>query len=387
MVEFDVIVIGAGASGLMCASEAGKRGRSVLILDHAQRAGNKIRVSGGGRCNFTNLNLNHENYFSQNPHFCISALKRFTPSDFVSLIQKYGVYYVEKEPGQLFCAESSKQILDLLLYECQAGGVKLQFETKIAKIEKQTTRFSIETNKGNFSCQSLVVASGGLSMPTLGASDFGYALAKQFELKIIPPYPALVPLVLGAKNLQDLSGISLKAKVTCGNKHFCDSILFTHRGLSGPAILQISTHWQKGQKIFLDLLPNCDLKTYLSKNAQEKHSKELATILSSLLPKRFVDFMLKKHNINGHQKHFNDLTTLEKIFHQWEIEPSGTEGFNRAEVTAGGVCTDEISSKTFECKNIPGLYFIGEVLDVTGQLGGYNLQWAWSSGHAAGQFV
>ncbi len=371
----------------MCAIESGKRGRSVIILDHAQQIGNKVRVSGGGRCNFTNLNLSSENYTSQNPHFCISALKRFKPGDFVNLVKKYGVCYVAKEPGQLFCSGSSKQIIELLLQECHTCNVKFQFETKIVKIEKQTVRFSVETNKGNFSCQSLVVASGGLSMSSLGASDFGHTLARQFGLKIIPPYPALVPLVLGDKNLQELTGISLKAKVTCGQKNFCDSILFTHKGLSGPAILQISTHWQKSQKILIDLLPNNNLEACFSKNAQEKHPKELATTLSNLLPKRLVELMLAKHHINGHQKHFNDLNFLEKIFHHWEIEPSGTEGFNKAEVTAGGVCTDEISSKTFECKNIPGLYFIGEVLDVTGQLGGYNLQWAWSSGHAAGQFV
>lgn len=386
---YNVIVVGAGASGLMCAAEAGKRGRSVLIVDHAQIAGNKIRVSGGGRCNFSNLHLSHQNYLSQNPSFCISALKRFGVENFLALIKKYQVSFFEKTCGQLFCSTSSQAIIDVLKFECGAGKVDVQLQTKVFKVEKILDRFYLETHCGKFACESLVIASGGLSMPKLGASDFGHEIARQFGLKLIPPYPALVPLTINNEKLKNLAGLSIESVVSTKKACFRDDLLITHRGLSGPAILQISSYWNKGEKILINLLPDVRLRRVLEEKNGIAENKEIKTILAYFVPKRLAIFLLNACAIDEHKKNLSmqEISLLEKAIHSFELEPTGTEGFSKAEATVGGVSTEEISSKTFECKKMPGLYFIGEVLDVVGHLGGYNLQWAWSSGYAAGQYV
>lgn len=388
-VEKDVIIIGAGASGLMCAIEAGKRGRSVLLLDHAEKIGKKIRVSGGGRCNFTNIDIRPENYLSNNPHFCKSALARFTPHDFIQLLEKHGVRYYEKEEGQLFCKESSGEIITMLQRECKKAGVEILLNCKIGAVGKGDN-FTISTNLGTFESESLVVATGGLSYPKLGATDIGLRIAKQFGIKVIQVKPALVPFTFSPedrKMSEELSGISFPAAVSCGKKVFRGDVLFTHKGLSGPAILQISSYWNPGDAINVNLLPDMDAYELFMERRQSMI--EMKNLLSQHLPDRFAHRWCEMHILSKPINQYSDkeLKVIAQQVHNWTIRPAGTEGYNTAEVTSGGIDTDELSSKTMEARKVPGLYFIGEVVDVTGQLGGYNLHWAWASGFAAGQFV
>jgi hypothetical protein len=399
MTTTDIIIIGAGASGLLCAIEAGNRGRSVLVLDHEKKAGKKILMSGGGRCNFTNLSLSPENYISRNPHFCKSALSRFTQWDFLAKIEQHKIPYHERDHGQLFCDNSATEILTMLLSECDRANVELMLDTQVTGIaqEEGITReegigFTVTTPKGEFKSASLVVATGGLSIPGAGATPFGYKIAEQFGIKVWPPSPGLVPFTLQPQDkerLAPLSGISVDAVVTCGPQSFRENLLFTHRGLSGPVILQISSHWQPGETVTIDLLPGIDLVSLLKKAQQDHPKQQVKSMLVSLLPKRLVTAMVKKDlaeaqlNSVSHPR----FTALEASLKQWKVKPGGTEGYRTAEVTKGGVDCDAISSKTMEAQKVPGLYFTGEVLDVTGWLGGYNLQWAWSSGWVAGQFA
>jgi len=387
--EWDVAVIGGGAAGLFCAIEAGKRGRRVLVLEHNDRIGKKIRISGGGRCNFTNVDATAENYLSANPHFCKSALARYTPADFIALVEKYKIAYHEKKLGQLFCDGSSQQIINMLLSECRAARVEISCRCRVLEVRKDAS-FRIETDQGAFIAQSLVIATGGLSIPTLGATDFGYRIARQFGLRIEEPRPALVPLTLASqiqKQLMTLSGISLDALVGCRGKEFHENILITHRGLSGPAILQISTYWRSGESISLNLLPKDDMFEILIEHRNS--SMELGNLLSQFLPKRFAQAWCELYADSRPLKQYSEdqLHDIAQKIHRMRLTPSGTEGYRKAEVTAGGVATSELSSRTMEARRIPGLYFIGEVVDVTGELGGYNFQWAWASGHAAGQHV
>jgi predicted Rossmann fold flavoprotein len=385
--EHDVIVIGGGAAGLFCAIEAGKRGRRVLVLEHSDLVGKKIAISGGGRCNFTNIHTRPENFVSANPHFCKSALARYTPGDFISLVEKHGIKYHEKKLGQLFCDESSKQIIDLLLSECADAKVEIRCGCHVRSISHQDG-FTVETNQGSFVSASLVIATGGLSIAPLGATDFGYSIARQFGLKIEPPRPALVPFTLSSalqKRLSSLSGISIDALVECDDTEFRENILITHRGLSGPAILQISLYWEAGAPLVINLLPDGDvLKLLKDKQSSEI---ELANLLAQHLPRRFAQAWCNLNGLSRPLKQFNDsqLAEIARQIQKFQITPAGTEGFKKAEVTAGGVATTELSSQTMAAKRVPGLYFIGEVVDVTGQLGGYNFQWAWASGYAAGQ--
>jgi len=388
-----VIVIGAGASGLMCAIEAGKRNRKVLLLDQAKKPGNKIRMSGGGRCNFTNYDVSAENFLSHNRHFCKSALSRYTQWDFIALVNQYQIPYHQREHGQLFCDDSSKDILEMLLAECRQAGVEIRLDSAVEKIEQQTNHcFILQTTRGDFHCQSLVVATGGLSIPTMGSSPFGYRIAEQFGIAVYPTLAGLVPFTLQPQDKQryeTLSGIAINSAVSCGPHSFRENVLFTHRGLSGPAILQISNYWQPGETVTIDLLPDVALFEAL-KLAQQRHPQQLLkTALAQHLPKRlitsFIDNQLLEQPLaNVAHEQF---ATVERELKQWQIKPNGTEGYRTAEVTRGGVDCDAISSKTMEAKQVVGLYFIGEVLDVTGWLGGYNLQWAWSSGWCAGQYV
>lgn len=391
MPEWDVIVIGAGAAGLFCAIEAGKRGRGVLVLEHSERVGKKIEISGGGRCNFTNIHTSAENFISANPHFCKSALARYTPSDFISLVEKHGIAYHEKKLGQLFCDGSSRQIIDTLLRECLDAGVEIRCGCHVVKVQKDDA-FSLETDCGSFVSSSLVIATGGLSIPPLGATDFGYRIARQFGLRIEETRPALVPLTLAPrmqKQLSGLSGVSLDVLVSCRSQEFRENILITHRGLSGPAILQISSYWQPGEPISINLLPDDDVLDLLTGRDSEGSGIELANLLSRHLPKRFAQAWCELYAASKPLKQYTsrELQDTAQKLHNMQITPSGTEGFKKAEVTAGGVATTDLSSQTMEAKRAPGLYFIGEVVDVTGQLGGYNFQWAWASGYAAGQYV
>jgi predicted Rossmann fold flavoprotein len=438
-----VIVIGGGAAGLFCAIEAGKRGRKVVVLEHSERIGKKIAISGGGRCNFTNLNATADNFISANPHFCKSALARYTPADFVSLVEKHGIPYHEKKLGQLFCDGSSQAIIEMLLTEASEASVEIRCGSLVRGVSKSeppalaggsgvTPQFEIKTDTETFTCESLVVATGGLSIPPLGATDFGYHLARQFGLTIREPWPALVPFTLSRETLRELSplsGVSLDAAVSCGGMQFRENILITHRGLSGPAILQISSYWRHGLSVTIDLLPQHDALKLLKE--QENKELTLANFLSQFLPRRFAIAwcVLNFPSLTGtagvspassnkftqdtverdtpDNVAFNEsgrdargpstlrikqytppqLADIATKLNHWELTPSGTEGYKKAEVTAGGVSTAELSSQTMAARRVPGLYFIGEVVDVTGQLGGYNFQWAWASGYAAGQSV
>ena len=386
MAAKEVIIIGAGAAGLMCAIEAGKRGRSVLVIESAEKIGKKILISGGGRCNFTNLYTKPENFISDNPHFCKSALARYTPKDFISLVEKHNIKYHEKKLGQLFCDSSAKEIVAMLQNECDQAGVEIILNCEVTHINK-TDKFIINTNKGLFESTSLVIASGGISIPQMGATDFGYKIAKQFGIKLTRILPALVPFTLQEKAFSEISGASIDSVVSCNGVSFRENILFTHKGLSGPAILQISSYWNTGDTISINLLPGLDLFKLLEENSDSKIMLE--NFLSQFLPKRFC---AKWCEIYFKSKPLNKLSDKERItiavkIHNWQLIPGGTEGFGKAEVTKGGVDTAELSSKTMETKKIKGLYFIGEVIDVTGWLGGYNFQWAWASGFAAGQYV
>ena len=390
----DVIVLGAGAAGLMCAIEAGKRGRRVLLLDHAHAPGEKIRISGGGRCNFTNLHTAPANFLSENPRFCISALKSYTQHDFIALVKKHAIAYHEKTLGQLFCDNSSRQIVDMLLKECREAGVTLRLQTKIASLEKTEAGFSLGTGQDTLTASSLVVATGGKSIPKMGATGLGYEIARRFGIEVVTPRPALVPLTFNEAQMHriaGLAGVSAPVRISCGKAHFDEALLFTHRGLSGPAILQISSFWREGEEISIDFTPCTDVFAFLRAARKNHPRQDAATALSRLLPRRLAERILENSGSEAHdgESRLADmadhrLKTIASSVNDWRIIPGGTEGFRTAEVTAGGVDTRALSSKTFEARAVPGLYFIGEVVDVTGHLGGFNFQWAWSSGHAAG---
>ena len=391
MQTFDVIIIGAGAAGLMCAIEAGRRNRSVLVLDHANKPGKKILMSGGGRCNFTNLDVTAEHFISNNPRFCKSALSRYTPSDFIALVKKHNIPFYEKTLGQLFCENKSKDILNMLLSECADSGVTITLEASINTIEKTISGFTITTEMDVYCCQSLVIATGGLSIPTMGASPFGYQVAEQFEINVWPTRAGLVPFTLRKDELEKystLSGISLECSVQCRKKTFREGLLFTHRGLSGPALLQISSYWNPGDMLVINLLPDQNLFEILKKAQSQRPNIQLKNILSEYFSKRQVAVWLAQDGEKTLQSFTHkQLQLIADLFQRWCIKPNGTEGYRTAEVTIGGVDCNAISSKTFEANKVAGLYFIGEVLDVTGWLGGYNFQWAWASGHAAGLVV
>ncbi len=387
----DAVVIGAGAAGLMCALAAGRRGLRVLVVDHANKVGKKILMSGGGRCNFTNTGTTPANYLSANPHFCKSALARYTPWHFIELVERHRIAYHEKELGQLFCDESSKQIVAMLLAECADAGVEIRTHCAIERVEHTDAgRFRLDTAQGRFEAASLVVASGGLSIPSMGASGFGYQLAQQFGHAVLPTRAGLVPLTLSGKHaerLHDLAGVALPVEARCNGASFRNFMLVTHRGISGPAILQISNYWQPGDDLRLDLLPGTDIDALLRDWQRQRRDSELKTLLAEVLPKRFAQ-RLCEHWVGSkplRQYTPRELDGIAALLRDWPLVASGSEGYRTAEVTLGGVDTDGISSTTMMSKALAGLYFVGEVVDVTGWLGGYNFQWAWASGHAAGQ--
>ena len=390
---YDVVVLGAGAAGMMCAIEAGKRGRSVAIVDHSPSAGDKIRISGGGRCNFTNANTSAKNFLSQNPRFCISALSRYTQRDFIALVERYGVAYHEKTLGQLFCDGSAKQIIELLVSEMMRNGVDLRLGTAIKRIEHRVDGgYRVALSTGDIVCKSLVIATGGKSIPKMGATGFGYEVASQFGLKIVETRPGLVPLTFDPsmlERLEPLSGIAVDAVAQHGKTRFAEAMLFTHRGLSGPAILQISSFWREGDEITLSMLPEIDVFATLKAAKAERGKQALHTVLATLLPKRLAQMIAEEQKATGNLADMSDkaLRAVEAAINAWRVKPAGSEGYRTAEVTLGGLDTNELDPKTMEAKEVPGLYFIGEVVDVTGWLGGYNFQWAWSSGWVAGQAV
>ena len=385
----DVVIVGGGAAGLMCALVAGQRGRRVIVIESANRVGKKILMSGGGRCNFTKTGTTPENFLSANPHFCKSALARYTPMHFIELVERHRIAYHEKELGQLFCDESSKQIVAMLLAECAAVGVTIHTNCAIDSIHKTDSGFLIRTNAAEFAAPALVIASGGLSIPSMGASGFGYEIARQFGHTVLPTRAGLVPLTLSGTHLerwQDLSGVALPIEARCAAQSFRGAMLLTHRGISGPAILQISSYWQPRDGLTIDLLPDIDALEYLREQKTQRASAELKTMLGELLPKRFAQRLCETTIANRPLQQYRDaeFVQIAADLKGWPIVASGTEGYRTAEVTLGGVDTDELSSTTMQSRRVPGLYFIGEVVDVTGHLGGYNFQWAWASGHAAG---
>ena len=388
MQDFDLIIIGAGAAGLMCAVEANKRQRRVLVLDRAAKVGQKIRISGGGRANFTNVHVSPANYLSDNPRFCVSALKRYTPYDFIALVEKHGIPYHERDHGQLFCDGSAQQIIDMMIEE--ARGVSVRTATNVTRVSRGEDHFIVETDRGAVTAESLVIATGGPSIPKMGSSGFGYGIAKQFGLKVIEPRPGLVPLTFDADTLGKLgglAGISLDATATLGKVRFTEALLFTHRGLSGPVILQISSYWREGDTITIDLLPGTDVFDHMKEAKNSQPKKEVHTVLAPLLPKRLAHRVAEWTGCDGRLAETSDkaLRRLAEQINAWRVTPNGSEGMRTAEVTVGGVDTKELSSKTMEAQSVPGLYFIGETVDVTGHLGGFNFQWAWASGHACGQ--
>ena len=383
---YDALIIGAGAAGLMCAIEAGKRGRRVAILERAERAGKKILISGGGRCNFTNLYCQPENFISANPHFAKSALARYTPQDFIALVEKHRIAYHEKTLGQLFCDRSANHITGMLEAECRGAGVTIFVDTKILSV-RRTDRFMVTTASGEFQAPTLVISTGGLSIPKMGATAFGYDIAKQFGLEISKTSPGLVPLLLNSQDrgkYSDLSGVSTEVMVSANGASFRESMLITHRGLSGPAILQASSYWNQGAPIHIDLAPDRDVLSSLQKDPA-RNTAQVRSALIAILPKRFATRWMELHERATWNN--SSLEDFERELHDWNLIPGGTEGYEKAEVTTGGVDTDELSSKTMETRKVKGLFFIGEVVDVTGHLGGFNFQWAWASGHAAAQFV
>src|SRR5271165_3450544 len=385
--SFDALVLGGGAAGLMCAIEAGKRGRRVAVLEHADRLGKKILISGGGRCNFTNLHCSPENFLSSNPHFARSALARYTPANFIALVEKHGIPYHEKTLGQLFCDRSARDILAMLEVECLDAGVTIFLNTKITQVTR-TKQFLVRAPDAEFRAPALVVATGGLSIPKIGATPFGYDLARQFGLAIRDPWPGLVPLLLTPEHRSrhgDLAGVSTEVIASCVGQHFREKMLITHRGLSGPAILQISSYWKQSQPILIDLAPGREVTAVFRDPKVPRNPAALRAELRKFLPHRLADRWLELHLPTSWTN--PALADLEKQIHAWAILPAGTEGFEKAEVTAGGIDTDELSAKTMESRKVPGLYFIGEVVDVTGHLGGFNFQWAWASGAAAGRAV
>jgi predicted Rossmann fold flavoprotein len=391
--DFDVVIIGAGAAGMMCAAVAGQRGRKVLVLESAKAPGEKIRISGGGRCNFTNLHASPAQFLSANPHFCISALSRYTQQDFITLVERYRIDWHEKTLGQLFCDRSAGQIIDMLLTEMKEAGVQLRLNAKVQYVEKTAGGFTVQLASGEvLECGALVVASGGKSIPKMGATDFGYRLAEQFGIRLTETRAALVPLVFEGELLEQLkalSGVAVAARVRCGKTSFEEALLFTHRGLSGPAILQISSYWREGEEIAIDLLPGTDvleaLRAARQQNGKQSPHNFLATLLPRRLAKEIADTSDYAGTLGGLTK--AKLRKLAAQVNDWRIVPTGTEGYRTAEVTLGGIDTRGLDSKTMQAKSVPGLYFIGEVVDVTGWLGGYNFQWAWSSGWCAGQAV
>jgi predicted Rossmann fold flavoprotein len=390
MQDFDVMIIGAGAAGLMCAAQAQKRGRRVAVLESAAKVAGKIRISGGGRANFTNLYATPADFLSDNPHFCVSALARYTQHDFIALVEAHGIAYHQRDHGQLFCDGSAQQIIDMLLEE--ALGVSIETATLAQQISKIDDQFIVQTNRGDFTASSLVIASGGPSIPKMGSTGFGYEIARQFGLNVIEPRPGLVPLTFDADTLarlDGLAGVSLDAKVTLGKVTFTEALLFTHRGLSGPVILQISSYWRHGETITINLLPDIDVFDVLKTARHEQPKKEVPNILAQVLPKRLAQKLAAWTDCSGHLAETSDknLRRVAEQINAWRIKPAGSEGMRTAEVTVGGVDTRELSSKTMQASSVSGLYFIGEAVDVTGHLGGFNFQWAWASGHACGQVV
>lgn len=386
----DVIVIGAGAAGMMCAIRAGQRGRSVTVLDHARAPGEKIRISGGGRCNFTNINAGPKNFLSANPHFCKSALARFTPADFVAMVDRHGIAWHEKTLGQLFCDNSAKDIIFMLLDEMRAAGATWHLGVEISGVEKTEGGFRVATSEGLFEASSLVIATGGKSIPKMGATGFSYRIAEQFGLAITETRPALVPLTLDSMLLESiapLSGISAPAEIRHGKTAFREALLFTHRGLSGPAILQISSYWREGDAITVDIEPDIDIAAHLKKAKQVNGRQSAQTALGEILPKRLAQHIVEREGVTSNMADLSDklLTRLADAAQNWSLKPSGSEGYRTAEVTLGGIDTAALDSRSLQAKDVPGLYFIGECVDVTGWLGGYNFQWAWASGFAAGE--
>jgi len=390
--EFDAVVIGGGAAGLMCAATAGYRGRRILVIEHGNKVGKKILMSGGGRCNFTNYVVEPHQFLSANPHFCKSALSRYTPADFIELVDRHSLAWHEKAKGQLFCDNKAKDLLAILLKECEYAGVSIRTCCSISKIKRTDNGYCLQSTLGVITCESLIVATGGLSIPTLGATGKGYEIARQFGLNCTDTQASLVPFTLQGKwraLAQELAGVALEAEISCNRQGFQDGLLFTHRGLSGPAVLQISNYWQPGDQVTIDFLPGTNLLALLSQWRQQGKKSSLKNLLSEYLPKRFAQVWLDlvTPRQTAHQYNDQELAHIAGHFQDWVMLPPGTEGYRTAEVTRGGVSTDEVSSKTFEAKKVPGLYFIGEVLDVTGWLGGFNFQWAWASGYCAGQYV
>ncbi|WAC64227.1 NAD(P)/FAD-dependent oxidoreductase [Pseudoxanthomonas sp. SL93] len=388
----DVLVVGGGAAGLMCALTAGQRGRRVMVVEHANKVGKKILMSGGGRCNFTNTGTTPANFLSANPHFCKSALARYTPADFIGMVDRHRIAWHEKELGQLFCDVSSKLIVKMLVDECTAAGVRIETDCSVERVHHGDDGFRLHTRHGVFAAPSLVVATGGLSIPSMGATGFGYELARRFGHDVLPTRAGLVPLTLSGKHqerLQDLSGVALPVEARCGRQSFRNFMLLTHRGVSGPAILQISSYWQPGDDLRLDLLPGQDALAWLKDQQKQRPEAELKTVLSEALPRRFAQRLCEVWLPNRPMKQYNEpqLREAADVLARWPLVASGTEGYRTAEVTLGGVDTDGVSSSTMMSTKLPGLFFVGEVLDVTGWLGGYNFQWAWASGHAAGLAV
>lgn len=388
----DVVIIGAGAAGLMCALTAAGRGRKVMLIDHANKAGKKILMSGGGRCNFTNMYTEPNNFLSQNPHFCKSALARYTQWDFIAMVAKHGVPYHEKKLGQLFCDNKSSDILEMLLDECQHAGVSLHLDTSVEQIEKTEAGYTVNTTLDALQCQSLVIATGGLSIPTLGATGFGYQVAKQFGHTLLPTRAGLVPFTITDQLkaiCTELSGTSVDCLVSCNDQSFRENILFTHRGLSGPAILQISSFWNPGDTVEINLLPDLDALDWLHSQQAERPNSELKTLLGEIFTKKMANLLVEHWFVSKPMKQYTpgELADVADKLASWKVVPAGTEGYRTAEVTLGGVDTREVSSKTMESLKSPGLYFVGEVLDVSGHLGGFNFQWAWASGYAAAQYV
>lgn len=386
--SYDVIVLGGGAAGLMCAAQAGRRGRRVLVVDHADQPGKKILISGGGRCNFTNIHTAPDRFISANPHFAKSALSRYTPQDFLELVERYGIAWHEKTLGQLFCDGSARQIVEMLLTECAGAGVVVYCSESVTKVERSGERFTVTTDQRVIEAQSLVIATGGPSIPKMGATGFAYELARRFGLKVVEPRPALVPLTLsGADALfQQLSGVATEVIARCDKASFREAALFTHRGLSGPAILQVSSYWRRGSAVGIDFLPNENSEWLLTRKKQTPRAT-IRSVLRAALPDRLADALADSIRLEGLLANLTDaqLRGAEAQLARWEFQPTGTEGFTKAEVTVGGVSTAELSSKTMEAKRVPGLFVIGEAVDVTGWLGGYNFQWAWASGKAAGE--
>jgi predicted Rossmann fold flavoprotein len=390
--DLDVLIVGAGAAGMMCAIEAGKRGRRVLVIDHAQAPGEKIRISGGGRCNFTNINAAPANFISGNPHFAISALRRYTAKDFTAWVEREGIAYHEKTLGQLFCDNSAKDIIAMLTGAMRKVGVTLRLKTTVERVEQEDEGFSLATSGGRVTCEALVIASGGKSIPKMGATGFGYEIARQFGLNLVETRPALVPLTFEIgmlERLKPLAGVAVDTVVASGKTKFAEAMLFTHRGLSGPSILQISSYWREGQAITVDMAPGVDIAATLKTARQTRGKQAAITVLSEHLPRRVAQMILDDAAAPANAGDLSDkaIGRIATAVNAWTVKPVGSEGYRTAEVTLGGVDTDALESKTMQAKAVPGLYFIGEVVDVTGWLGGYNFQWAWSSGWVAGQAV